>query len=151
TVICALTLAYVHADELMALARPHVTYYIDQRDDFSNSLYRWFFYYSPYVRIWEFVLGCLTAQLFLLLQDREVSESEHSWGILLLGMAVLYLIIFGALHALQVQGSQFLAFVQFFSLNFGCAVPIAIVIFCCARYRNPVAAFFSLSWAVWLG
>jgi len=34
--------------------------------DFSNSFYRWFLYFSPYSRIFEFIGGCLTCQLFLL-------------------------------------------------------------------------------------
>lgn len=36
-----------------------------RQEDFLNSFYRWFLYVSPYSRIFEFIGGCLTCQLYL--------------------------------------------------------------------------------------
>jgi peptidoglycan/LPS O-acetylase OafA/YrhL len=150
-VICAAFLAYRHADQLMAVARAHVASFIDAEDDRSNSFYRWLFYYSPYMRIWEFVLGCLTAQLFLLLRDRPVSSTERNWGLCALYAALYLLLMYDVRYAMNVKHSAIQGVVNFFSMNFGCAVPIAVVIFCSARYRSPVTAFLSLPAVVWLG
>jgi peptidoglycan/LPS O-acetylase OafA/YrhL len=150
-VIGGLTAAYVHADQLMDIARAHVTHFIAARDDFSNSFYRWLFYYSPYMRVWEFLLGCLTAHLFVLLQGRKVTRAESSCGLVLLWLALASLLALGILHATNVPGSAPMQFVHFLELNFGCALPIAIVIFCSARYRTAFAALMSLPWIVWLG
>jgi peptidoglycan/LPS O-acetylase OafA/YrhL len=146
-----LTFAQLHIDAVFDFARAHVNHFIAAEENADNSFYRWLFYYSPYVRIWEFVLGCLTAQLFLLMQGRAVSKAEKTWAGAALGLALLVLLACGI-----VQGGHFLrgfAHGLFHMLvgNFGLAVPIAIVIFCAARYRTPLAAFLSLPWIVWLG
>ncbi len=41
-------------------------YFVSRTDDFTQSFYRWLLYISPYSRIFEFIGGCLTCQLFLL-------------------------------------------------------------------------------------
>jgi peptidoglycan/LPS O-acetylase OafA/YrhL len=51
-----------------AFALQHIGVLPARSPDFANSLYRWFLYISPYSRIFEFVGGCLTCQLFLLLR-----------------------------------------------------------------------------------
>ncbi len=62
------TLFYLRDDWEPVLLR----YFVDwpgRTDDFTNSLYRWLLYISPYVRIFEFAGGVLTCQLFLLIRD----------------------------------------------------------------------------------
>ncbi|HEV8014101.1 MAG TPA: acyltransferase [Stellaceae bacterium] len=149
--ISVLLLAYLHADRLMDIARAQVPDFIDARDDFNDSFYRWFFYYSPYVRIAEFALGCLTAQLFLALRDRPVGAAERRWGQYALGAALCLLLWYGARYGMQVPHSRLQGLVNFFSLNFGCAVPIAVLIFCVARYRSPIEALLSSPRLVRLG
>jgi peptidoglycan/LPS O-acetylase OafA/YrhL len=146
-----LTVAYLHMGQLMEVARLHVTDFIDAEKDFANSFYRWLFYYSPYVRIWEFVLGCLTAQLFLRTEQRAISKSENGWGFLALYLALALLGVFGLLQAIPVRNGLVRGLVAFFSLNFGGAVPIASLIFCAARYRSRVGRLLSLPWILWLG
>ncbi len=41
--------------------------------DFNNSFYRWLLYVSPYLRIFEFIGGVLTCQLFLLIRRRPLA------------------------------------------------------------------------------
>ena len=55
----------------------YVPDYIDLGVSFEHSFYRWLFYFSPYARIFEFLLGCLTAHAFILLRPRPVSTYEQ--------------------------------------------------------------------------
>jgi peptidoglycan/LPS O-acetylase OafA/YrhL len=150
-VFTVLGLGYSYSDRLMTFARAHVTHYIDLRDNFSNSLYRWLFYYSPYSRVWEFVLGCLSAQLFLLVQHRSISDKERAFGSVTVYLSLLILFVFGILYGLLTQNTAFSRILHFFALNFGCAVPIATLIFCLARYQTPVSQLLSLPPILWLG
>jgi peptidoglycan/LPS O-acetylase OafA/YrhL len=43
-------------------------YFASRTEDFTQSFYRWLLYISPYSRIFEFIGGCLTCQLFLLVR-----------------------------------------------------------------------------------
>ena len=150
-VIGVLTLAHLNMDRVMSFAHAHLNNYISVVEDHDNSFYRWLFYTSPYVRVWEFVLGCLTAQLFLLMQDRTTSKTEYAWGNVVLYVALCLLLSYGIVFTMHVDSTFIRLLAKFFALNFGCAVPIAAVIFCTARYRTPLAAFLSLPWIVWLG
>jgi peptidoglycan/LPS O-acetylase OafA/YrhL len=57
----------------------------NQTDTFS----RWLLYLSPYVRIGEFVLGCLVAELYLQLSTRSAAVGERAFGLVLLMLAFL--------------------------------------------------------------
>jgi peptidoglycan/LPS O-acetylase OafA/YrhL len=146
-----LTFAFLHLQELLDFARAHLNNFLSVQDNQISSFYRWFFYFSPYVRIWEFVLGCLTAQCFLLVHDRTVAHTEGICGTICMYLALVLLLAYGALYAFDLGSPLVMRLVNFFALNFGCAIPIAIVIFCVARYRSAVAGFLSLPWVVGLG
>src|SRR5204863_3036131 len=49
-----------------AAAVAHFPQFAPRADNFGVSFYRWLLYFSPYSRIFEFIGGCLTCQLFLL-------------------------------------------------------------------------------------
>ena len=70
---------------------------------------------------------------------------------LLLYIALALAVAFGLAFAFDLGTPVFNHAVHFFEFNFGCAVPIAIVIFCTSRYRSFIAALLSLPWIVWLG
>jgi peptidoglycan/LPS O-acetylase OafA/YrhL len=62
----------------------HISGFPSRTEDFPDSLYRWFLYISPYSRIFEFIGGCLTCQLFLLLRrdgklDRRSGLRHLAW------------------------------------------------------------------------
>jgi peptidoglycan/LPS O-acetylase OafA/YrhL len=108
------------------------------------SFFRWLVYFSPYSRIAEFLLGCLTAALFLNLRDREVSRREQRRGhaILLWTLAATAL-----LHQAIFFGPPSLTV---FHLCFGFAPSMAAIIFCCARYDNGIVRALS-SWPLLIG
>jgi peptidoglycan/LPS O-acetylase OafA/YrhL len=150
-VIGVLTYADLHMDSFLDFARAHLKNFLSVEDNPNSNFYRWFFYFSPYVRIWEFVLGCLTAQCFLLVRDRPIGRSERLWGAIALYVALALLLIYGCVYAFALGGPRVRQLVNFFALNFGCAAPLAVVIFCAARYRSAVAGFLALPWVVGLG
>lgn len=126
------------------------------------SFYRWLFYYSPYVRIGEFVLGCLTAQLFMVVRDLPVAARERLYAGLVFAVAVVWLVGFAFIYAYPVAvpnglgvpgtfGAELVNVVHVSALNFGVAVPLAVVIFYTARYEGMTARFLALPAMVWLG
>ena len=114
----------------------------------GNSFIRWLEYYSPYLRIGEFILGCLTAQLYLQQRDRAVSGREQAIGILLLaiGLASIPLILF--LSFSQEYRSPLLSSLRD---NYALAPSVALVLFGAARYKNPISRFLQGDLLVLLG
>jgi peptidoglycan/LPS O-acetylase OafA/YrhL len=154
--------AYENFGAIEALAKEFLRKVLSREQSSVASFYRWFFYFSPYVRIWEFALGCLTAQLFLIVQNRPILRLERAFANAAFGAALVFLLGFGGIYALSVAspeslgspdglGSQVAKFVHFFALNFGCALPLAVVIFYVARYKSIASNFFALPLVVWLG
>lgn len=93
--------------------------------DFANSFYRWLLYISPYSRIFEFIGGVLTCQVFRLLRQhghtiaRSTLEMMTTLGVLLiLGCAGL-LHYYGYHIAWMAPGNMsFGAFVASLHMNF---------------------------------
>jgi peptidoglycan/LPS O-acetylase OafA/YrhL len=89
-----------------------------------NSVYRWLFYVSPYSRIFEFLLGAVTAQLFLKWQIATSRPAViAAWSALL---AAFVTVCFSRQTTAQ---STTLAFILYLSMNFALAPFIAAVIF----------------------
>jgi len=130
--------AEIHAVRIVDLARRYVT------DDpaltsQAYGFHRWLFYYSPYIRVMEFVLGCLTAQLYMLLIERPVEPLEHALGSMALWIALPVLLLIGIFHVTSTSIAPLDHYIHFFTLNFGCAVPLATLLFCVSRYDSPVS------------
>jgi peptidoglycan/LPS O-acetylase OafA/YrhL len=148
-VFAVLIYAADHRAEISAFAALHMN---DHFDNWEHSVFRWFFYYSPYVRVFEFILGCLTAQIYARLADQKVSPRELVFGRYLLIGALLYLSGVALLYSFEPFGPVVARYVELLKLNYGCAVPIAAVIFCVTRYRtSAVAALLSTPLMVVLG
>jgi peptidoglycan/LPS O-acetylase OafA/YrhL len=131
-----------------ARAVAHFGVVAGQANGFRDSFFRWYIYFSPYLRIGEFILGCLTAHLYELLKYRPVGGREAKVaGIAFLLVAVSIPIILYATYSPSV-GFDLLKKLQF---NFGLAPSVAALIFCCARYRLPLARWLSSRSMVALG
>jgi len=84
---------YDHSPEINGWAVNRFGPIADMSTDQSNSYVRWLLYLSPYVRIGEFVLGCLIGELYLQLRSRPVSAREAvigQIGLVLAFLSVLY-------------------------------------------------------------
>ncbi len=149
-VFLVLDVAEVHRADIIDLARRCVT---DDSalTDKDYGFHRWLFYYSPYVRVLEFVLGCLTAQLYMLLAGRPVDAVERRWGSVALWAALAVLVLIGASEAISTTDPLLDRYIRFFNLNFGPAVPLATVIFCVSRYDSAVGRLLAAPALVALG
>jgi peptidoglycan/LPS O-acetylase OafA/YrhL len=99
-----------------------------------DEFYRWISYFSPYVRILEFMLGVLIANLVRVLPSPTILEQRSGAGLTLVamvGVAVLYWAFFLTSNMPSL----------FFGLhmNFGFAPLLALIIFGCARYDSSIA------------
>ena len=114
----------------------------------QESFIRWLLYFSPYLRIGEFILGCLTAQLFLMLRHRKVGRREAVLGItmVMLAMASVPAIMF-----LMFAPDSGIVMFRELNMNFALAPSVALIIFCTARYDSLVARLLSLPSCILLG
>ena len=104
----------------------------------QDSFLRWLFFMAPYCRLPEFILGCLVATLYRHVRDRRPSQQEERIG---LTAAWLSIFAIGAMiYMVALPGQQF-APLQVLNLNFGFAPPVAVLVFCAARYRNEISDF----------
>jgi peptidoglycan/LPS O-acetylase OafA/YrhL len=112
----------------------------------AGSFVFWLYYLSPYLRLFEFVLGALTAALFMAVREAPVSRREVAFGHLLLAAAiavivVVYLALFTPLHWLADLPPFQDAYIL--RMYFTFAPFMAAVLFCCARYPSWVASLLS--------
>jgi peptidoglycan/LPS O-acetylase OafA/YrhL len=120
-------------------------------DFFQNSFYRWFFYFSPYTRMFEFFMGALTAHLFMLTVHRPSSLLERRLTSFLVALAVAFLAVAGLLYLKILMLGPVNVYVQLLSLNFLCAPALAVIIFYVARGGSWLTSMLSVSWVVTLG
>jgi peptidoglycan/LPS O-acetylase OafA/YrhL len=135
-ILTAFSYAAGHQDGIQAFA----TQYMNQVGGREHSVYRWLFYYSPYGRVFEFILGCLTAQIYALLAGRPVSPREERWGRILLNASLVFLLAFALVFLLRPFGPNGAKYVELLKGNFGCAIGLAALIFCVSRYRSSTVA-----------
>ena len=117
----------------------------------QESLFRWLAYYSPYVRVFEFILGCLCASIYMKLEASRPSEREQRLGRWLTagalsGILILHLLMFGI-----DSNARWHQLVAALHMNFGFAPFLALLIFCCARYQTAFSRLVSTRWMVLCG
>ncbi len=114
----------------------------------EDLFWRWLIYFAPYSRLPEFILGCLIAALYRQIEARAPSPSEKRGGQALIWVSMLTV---AGLTLVIAQPSNPVPFLQFLHMNFGFAIPVALLIFCLARYRSTVSAALSSKVMVQLG
>jgi peptidoglycan/LPS O-acetylase OafA/YrhL len=125
----------LHAAEIFELGKER---FGDVGSSLQDGLFRWLTYFSPYVRILEFILGCLISSLVQSLKCP--TEAEQRLGLALLvgtivGAILLQWEMFGRADARWI--------ITVFHTNFGFAPVSAIMIFCCARHQNSIVRILS--------
>src|SRR5580704_4925294 len=96
----------------------------------------WLISLSPVGRMPPFLIGVATAHIFMTLNGRPVSESERRLGTILLALALACLIL---MCGAQSVGNRYVNSIALFVYSGS----IAVIIFCCARYRSPFSHFLS--------
>jgi hypothetical protein len=99
----------------------------------QDSFYRWLVYFSPYIRVGEFVLGCCVANLYVRLRDRPPSHRERVVGLFSLAIGIMSLPL---VFYFTYSKTHSVLFLQNLSLNYGLAPSVALLIFGVARYRT---------------
>ncbi len=110
----------------------------------QSSFLRWLIYFSPYSRIWEFLVGCLTAAIYMQSRKIEISTKEQHFGKRLIIFVLISTFIIQMLFYFPPDFLTFVSLRSYFSTLawcFGLAPSIAIIIFCCARYQNNITRF----------
>jgi len=137
----AVVLGYIYFDELRVWGNE--AFHINA--DPKNALLGWIFNTGPVGRVWEFLMGALVAQAYLNLRSRPPSRHENR-----VGTYVLYAsIILTAVIYLEGLHSSFFAY--FGSYPGGLSALFAVMMFCCARYKNRVVGALGSRVAVKLG
>ena len=113
-----------------------------------ESFIHWLEYYSPYVRIGEFILGCLTAQLYLQLGDQAVTAREQAIGMLLLAIGVGSVPIF---IFFSWSPAYRLPLLSSLRDNYALAPSVALMLFSAARHENAISRFLRGRFLVALG
>jgi peptidoglycan/LPS O-acetylase OafA/YrhL len=109
---------------------------------------RWLLYFSPYLRIGEFILGTLVAQFYVQFQPRKATAVEN-----VLGNAVFVLAAGSVLVITYVSYEPGVAINVFekMDMNFALAPSAAVLIFCAARYRGAFLRLLNRSFVIALG
>lgn len=121
----------------------------DVRSHWQDSFLRWLLYFSPYSRVFEFLLGCLAAAIYMDWADRVPTPTEERWGLCILAGAIVMAgflqVFFFVPSILPAQGivQVVSTHLHWLNLSFGFAPPIATIIFCCARYKSALARLLS--------
>jgi peptidoglycan/LPS O-acetylase OafA/YrhL len=103
---------------------------------YQDSFIRWLNYFSPYLRIGEFVLGCLLSQFYIHLEGRFVSERERRFGLFLMALGIISVPVLSYLEYSDVS-----PFMRSLRSNYALAPSVGLIIFTLARYPNPLARF----------
>lgn len=149
--IVALTevrLIYVHAVAINAYAGAHFGPVATMEHGYQDSFFRWLVYFSPYVRMFEFLLGCLTAALYRNMSQAPVGAIERRIGATLTWLAVFS---FFAIDGVMFRQPTVNAFLTYLHQNYGFAIPSAVFLFCVVRYDTAVSRALAASWILLLG
>lgn len=126
-----------------AILRIGAAWFGPQAAHSPDDVFQWFVYISPYVELLEFILGCLCATLLMRLVHFTVTRSEQRLGLIVTLMSIATIASLYCAYFL-IPFTASLDSLQGLRASFGFALPIAVLIFCCARYRNPIVSFLSL-------
>ena len=98
----------------------------------GDLFFVWLMAFSPVGRLPPFLIGIATAHIFMGKYHQKVGESEQRLGTVLLTLALLCASVMCGLQSLGSAWASFLALFVY-------SLSIAVIIFCCARYRSPVS------------
>lgn len=133
-----LTLAFLNEAWLTQLMQP-----VAGRSS-SPNVWGWFQYFSPYVRIGEFIAGACAAKVFMAKRYEPVTSEQRR---LAHALSLLCCLVVGLLTIGNAAGWWSGApFVAFLAKNFGYAPFLAYLLYACGRHPGRLAAWCSTRW-----
>jgi peptidoglycan/LPS O-acetylase OafA/YrhL len=118
------------------------------QSDPNDAFVHWLLYLSPYLRIGEFILGVIAAQLYVALRGRKITPGENAVGGLVFLAAAASVLVF---QYLACAPDVPLTIFHKMNANFALAPPVALLIFCAARYQNVASRLLTSRPAIALG
>src|ERR1700732_2202900 len=103
----------------------------------GDFFFTWLLAFSPVGRLPPFLIGIATAHIFITRYHQPVGETERRLGSVLLTLALVCAI---SMCGAQSLGNSYVGL----SALFVYSLSIAVVIFCCARYRSLFSRILSL-------
>ena len=141
---------FLTRDVWEAFVLQHFPYFTPRTVNFNGSFYRWLLYVSPYSRIFEFIGGVLTCQLYRLVRARPELRARIPSGSLAVLAVVLITVMFAAFRYLGVvshwlaEGNySFSAYYVSLHMNFLLAAPCYLLIFSLALGGSAIGAALS--------
>jgi peptidoglycan/LPS O-acetylase OafA/YrhL len=141
--------AFLARDAWEAAVLGRFPQFIGRTTEFGDSFYRWLLYVSPYSRIFEFIGGCLTCQLYRLARGDGVALRVPAGAIAWLSLAVatvlfvLFRYFGGANPWLAVGNHSIAAFLVSLHMNFLFAPACYAMIFALAVGGSAIGAALS--------
>lgn len=136
-VFAVTTYVYLIPNPIVAKAVSIFGSIADPQVSTQDNIVRWLMYFSPYSRVAEFIVGCISADIFMRLQRRPVTIGEKIGGLVLLNAALAALVFIHCVIYTSLGDSLAVTFsgrkiapgivAQY-------APAIAVLLFCCARY-----------------
>ena len=114
----------------------------------EDSFVRWLLYVSPYLRIGEFVVGALTAQLYVALRRRDVTRRENAFGGAMFWAAAVSVLL---VNYLEYSPDVAMTIFRKMNMNFALAPSVALLVFCAARYQGAASRLLTSRPAIALG
>jgi peptidoglycan/LPS O-acetylase OafA/YrhL len=114
----------------------------------EDSFVRWLLYVSPFLRIGEFVLGAITAQLYIALQRHDVTRRENTLGGAMFWAAALSVLL---VTYLEYSPDVPMTIFRKMNMNFALAPSAALLVFCAARYQSAASRLLTSRPAIALG
>jgi peptidoglycan/LPS O-acetylase OafA/YrhL len=114
----------------------------------QDSFVRWLLSVSPYLRIGEFVLGAITAQLYVALRNRNVTRRENLVGGAVFWAAALSVLL---INYLEYSPDVPMTIFRKMNMNFALAPSVALLVFCAARYQSAASRLLASRPAIALG
>jgi peptidoglycan/LPS O-acetylase OafA/YrhL len=156
--LCVLTFAMLYGvfatqGSWLAFVLARHPEFISTDVDMNNSFYRWLVYLSPYFHLPEFIAGCLTCQIYLLLR-RSGAPVRVGTGEVLAWLGIAW--IFAAFALLVSRwdfgvDGQFFSFVVFLHMNFLMAPGCCVLILALALGGSSVARVLGHRMPTYLG
>jgi peptidoglycan/LPS O-acetylase OafA/YrhL len=142
------TSLYDRSPQLDAWAVAHFGPVAGAEEHPLDCFVRWLLYFSPYLRMGEFILGALVAQFYVYLQGRKATAVENKLG------SAIFIAAVGSVFVISYfeYGSGITMNVfEKMAMNFALAPSAALLIFCAARYRSAVSRRLNTPAAIALG
>jgi len=103
----------------------------------GDFFFTWLLAFSPVGRLPPFLIGIATAHIFMTRYHQPVGETERVFGLFLLALALACVI---SMCGAQSIGNSYVNSIALFVYS----LSIAVVIFCCARYRSLFSRILSV-------